>query len=62
MTTTTSHQSTPIKAFLTPEDCANQIQQWGKIRTMTKEEASANLEGEELKACNRYYTEVHNGV
>ena len=62
MPTTTSRPSTTLNAFLTPEDRADQIQRWGEIRTMTKEEAATNLEGEELEAYNRYYTEVRDGV
>ena len=61
-TVTSSRRSTALNEFLTPEERADKIQRWGEIRTMTKEEAAADLSGEELETYNNYYTEVREGV
>eukprot|EP00985_Skeletonema_marinoi_P031965 scaffold37945_cov164-Skeletonema_marinoi.AAC.4 len=59
---TTSRQSTALNAFLTPDERADKIARWGEIRAMTKDEAAANLEGEELETYNRYYEETRDGI
>lgn len=61
-TTTTSRRTTALNEFLTPEERADKIQRWGEIRAMTKEEAEANLSGEDLETYNNYYAEVREGV
>mmetsp|Transcript_2570 Transcript_2570/g.4505 ORF Transcript_2570/g.4505 Transcript_2570/m.4505 type:complete len:132 (-) Transcript_2570:89-484(-) len=60
--TTSSRTSTALNEFLTPDERADKISRWGEIRSMTKEEAAANLSGEELETYNNYYTEVRDGV
>lgn len=57
-----SRPTTALSEFLTPEDRADKIARWGEIRAMTADEASANLEGEELELYNSYYVEVREGV
>ena len=59
---TTSRRSTALNEFLSPEDRADKIARWGEVRAMSKDEAAANLSGEELEAYNRYYEEVRDGV
>ena len=54
--------STSLSAFVSPEECAPQIERWGEVRAMTAEEAAANLSGEELETYNGYYAEVREGV
>ena len=54
--------STSLNDILTPDERADKIKRWGEIRAMTKEEASANLSGEQLETYNNYYTEVRDGV
>jgi len=61
-TITSSRPSTSLNEFLSPEERADKISRWGEIRAMTKDEAEANLSGEELETYNRYYTEVREGV
>eukprot|EP00986_Skeletonema_menzelii_P019037 scaffold27055_cov155-Skeletonema_menzelii.AAC.2 len=58
----TSRRSTALNEFLSPEERADKITRWGEIRSMTADEAAANLAGEELEAYNRYYEEVREGV
>lgn len=60
--TITSRTSTVLSAFLSPEERADKIKQWGEIRSMTKEEAAANLSEEDLERYTNYYTEVREGV
>mmetsp|Transcript_17995 Transcript_17995/g.31010 ORF Transcript_17995/g.31010 Transcript_17995/m.31010 type:complete len:132 (-) Transcript_17995:93-488(-) len=62
MAVTSSRPSTSLNNFLTPEERSDKITRWGEIRAMTKEEAAANLSGEELETYNNYYTEVREGV
>jgi len=54
--------STTLFAFLTPEERSTQIARWSEIRSMTAEEASSSLSGDELEAYNRYYAEMREGV
>lgn len=58
----TTRQSTSLNAFLSPEERADKIARWGEIRAMSKDEAAANLAGEELESYNNYYEEVRDGI
>ncbi|KAL7529409.1 hypothetical protein ACHAWF_002968 [Thalassiosira exigua] len=57
-----SRRSTALNEFLTPEERADQIQRWGEIRSMTKDEAAAELGPEDLEVYTNYYAEVREGV
>lgn len=59
---TTSRPATALNEFLSPEDRASKIERWGEIRAMTKDEAAAQLSGEEKETYDNYYTEVREGV
>jgi len=59
---TISRRSTALYETLSTEERADKIARWGEIRAMTKDEASANLSGEELEMYNRYYEEMREGV
>lgn len=61
-TVTTSRRSTALNEFLSVEERADKISRWGEVRSMTKEEAAANLSGEELETYNNYYSEVRDGI
>lgn len=61
-TTSRARRSTALHEFLTPEERAGQIQRWGEIRAMTKDEAAASLNAEDLELYNNYYAEVREGV